>query len=248
MGDAPKRPRTRAWGKIAGVGALAVTLLVIVTMTPLGNEAFKGEAVETTAGCPLAVEALGGKPTQRFWGWQPGSTHKSGAFRFIETSVPLGGPKAEGSLSLTALRRQGEGRPWILRDIVLEVGGERIDIRHCGLVSRLPLLQPKTFRGEVSRVTGPSPIEKGESCEVTVASARTIYPCSATLRCDGKPLLDEIFVPCAHVVTGPTTSALVGKTTDLPDGDAVPRIDLDERRRSAELRAHDEAWSFAIEW
>jgi hypothetical protein len=33
------------------------------------------------------------------------------------------------------------------------------------------------------------------------------------------------------VVTGPQTSALVGKTTDLPDGATGPTIDLDERTK-----------------
>jgi predicted amidohydrolase len=42
VGDGPRRPRGRAWGKIAGFGALGLTVLVLVTMTPVGKSDFPG--------------------------------------------------------------------------------------------------------------------------------------------------------------------------------------------------------------
>jgi hypothetical protein len=242
----PKRGSGLAVG---GFIVLAALLFFVIGFTP-SCQGYEDRVVEMANACPLAVKALGGRIERRTIGWSPSSSSGRGSIRTVGLSIPVRGPKGDGSIDVDGLEFRDE-RPAALRSAILEVGRQRVDVRHCGAPSAARLWSPRSFSGNVTSARGPAPFAVRDACTVTIAPTKTLFPCRASFTCGGKRVLDaegDGYIPCAHVVTGPETSALVGKTTDVDCRCNEPSVDFDERRRSVQVAARDGKWALSIGW
>lgn len=135
MSEVPGQARrggSRAWIKWVSGGCgcflvLAVLAAVAIVVGVFGiikrSDVYQ-EAMERARSHPAAIAALG-EPIEAGW-YVMGSVETSGPGGEASLSVPLEGPRGEGTLYVEATKRAGA---WTYHQVELDVeGGERIDL------------------------------------------------------------------------------------------------------------------------
>jgi hypothetical protein len=105
---------------LAAAGAAGFVWLLRTAMT--SSDAYR-LAVERAVEHPAVVEALG-EPVEPGW-FVGGSVHVTGPTGDADLSIPMEGPKGEGTLFVVARKSAGE---WSFERLELETDGGRIDL------------------------------------------------------------------------------------------------------------------------